>query len=83
MPADMTDTQPPTGPEVENLTGVDVSAARRALADVEREPGSKKPDPIVVADNVRRTFGGLTAVDELAILVVGQLNALGGAEGVQ
>ena len=65
MPADMTDTQPPAGDNtaVGNLTGVDISAARRALADVEREPGSKKPDPIVVADNVRRTFGGLVAVD--------------------
>jgi branched-chain amino acid transport system ATP-binding protein len=30
---------------------------------VEHEPGAKKPDPIVVADNVRRRFGGLTAVD--------------------
>ena len=25
---------------------------RAVLADVEREPGAKKPDPIVVADNV-------------------------------
>ena len=30
---------------------------------VERVPGSAKPDPILVADGVRRTFGGLTAVD--------------------
>jgi branched-chain amino acid transport system ATP-binding protein len=42
---------------------VDVSAARAALKDVPHEPGAKKPDPIVVADGVRRTFGGLTAVD--------------------
>src|SRR6476619_7916105 len=42
---------------------VDVSAARAALQDVPHEPGAKKPDPIVVADNIRRTFGGLTAVD--------------------
>ncbi len=42
---------------------VDVQAARRALADVAREPGSAKPDPILVADNVVRSFGGLTAVD--------------------
>ena len=34
-----------------------------ALRDVAREPGAKKPDPIVVADHVTRTFGGLTAVD--------------------
>jgi ABC-type branched-subunit amino acid transport system ATPase component len=39
------------------------AAAAEALASVPREPGAKKPDPIVVADNVTRTFGGLTAVD--------------------
>src|SRR3954452_24964480 len=44
-------------------TSVDVSAARAALREVAHEPGAKKPDPIVVADNIRRTFGGLTAVD--------------------
>jgi branched-chain amino acid transport system ATP-binding protein len=54
MPAD-------TG--VENVTGVDISAARAAMRQVAHEPGAKKPDPIVVADNVRRRFGGLTAVD--------------------
>ena len=30
---------------------------------VAREPGSQKPDPILVVDTVRRTFGGLVAVD--------------------
>ena len=39
------------------------AAAREALASVLREPGAKKPDPIVVADNITRTFGGLTSVD--------------------
>lgn len=33
------------------------------LADVPREPGAPKPDPALVIDGVRRTFGGLTAVD--------------------
>ena len=37
-------------------------AAVRALADVPRTPGAAKPDPILVADNVVRRFGGLTAV---------------------
>lgn len=33
------------------------------FADVPREPGAAKADPILVADSVRRSFGGLTAVD--------------------
>ena len=37
--------------------------AKAALAGVPAEPGSAKPDPILVADGVRRTFGGLRAVD--------------------
>jgi neutral amino acid transport system ATP-binding protein len=39
------------------------SPAARALADVAREPGAKKPDPVIVADKITRAFGGLTAVD--------------------
>jgi branched-chain amino acid transport system ATP-binding protein len=38
-------------------------AARDALADVPNEPGAKKPDPLLVADGITRTFGGLKAVD--------------------
>jgi ABC-type branched-subunit amino acid transport system ATPase component len=53
----------PADTSIDNVTGVDISAARAALRDVERKPGAKKPDPIVVADGVRRRFGGLTAVD--------------------
>ncbi|MDS1269331.1 ABC transporter ATP-binding protein [Lipingzhangella sp. LS1_29] len=37
--------------------------ARADLTGVAAEPGSAKPDPILVADRVRRSFGGLTAVD--------------------
>jgi neutral amino acid transport system ATP-binding protein len=42
-----------------------VNEAERAavFADVERVPGAAKPDPILVADGVRRSFGGLVAVD--------------------
>ena len=40
-----------------------VSTAAAALADVPHEPGAPKPDPILVADDVVRRFGGLTAVD--------------------
>jgi neutral amino acid transport system ATP-binding protein len=63
MPADATTTDNPTEAGKENVTGVDVSAARAALRDVEHEPGASKPDPIVIADGIRRQFGGLTAVD--------------------
>lgn len=34
-----------------------------AFAHVLPEPGSAKPDPIIVVDNVSRSFGGLKAVD--------------------
>ena len=45
------------------VSGSRREAALNALADVPRTPGSAKPDPIMVADNVVRRFGGLTAVD--------------------
>lgn len=38
-------------------------AARQGLVGIANEPGVPKPDPIVVADGVRRSFGGLVAVD--------------------
>jgi branched-chain amino acid transport system ATP-binding protein len=38
-------------------------AAKAALAGVPTEPGSSKPDPILIAESVRRSFGGLVAVD--------------------
>jgi neutral amino acid transport system ATP-binding protein len=41
----------------------DMKKAREGLAGLANEPGVAKPDPIVVASSVRRTFGGLTAVD--------------------
>ena len=34
-----------------------------SFANVEAKPGSTKPDPILVADGVVRSFGGLDAVD--------------------
>jgi len=71
MPADNVDNTDNAGHDSPTATAtattatprVDVSAARAALQDVPHEPGAKKPDPIVVADGIRRTFGGLTAVD--------------------
>ncbi len=61
MPADTTATDSGAGPT--SVGSDSVARARATLADVPREPGAKKPDPIVVADHIRRTFGGLTAVD--------------------
>jgi neutral amino acid transport system ATP-binding protein len=54
----------------------------KALADVPREPGAPKKDPIVVADNVVRNFGGLTAVDVEHVEVQrGAITALIGPNG--
>lgn len=45
------------------MTGTRRQAAVEAFAAVPQVPGSTKPDPILVADDVKRSFGGLTAVD--------------------
>lgn len=39
------------------------SSARKFFVDVPHEPGAPKPDAVITASNVRRTFGGLTAVN--------------------
>jgi ABC-type branched-subunit amino acid transport system ATPase component len=39
------------------------AAVRTALARVAPEPGSAKPDAVLVVDGVTRSFGGLAAVD--------------------
>ena len=63
-------------------TGTRRDAAVQALADVPRVPGAPKPDPILVADGVRRTFGGLTAVDVEHVEVQrGAITALIGPNG--
>ena len=55
---------------------------RLALAAVDARPGSKKPDPILVMDNMSRSFGGLLAVsvDHLEIQR-GTITALIGPNG--
>ena len=67
-------------------TFIDEDAQRRAaaeaaavLADVPREPGAAKPDPILVGSGIIRRFGGLTAVDhvDLARSNNGDLGAIG------
>ncbi len=56
--------------------------ARAALADVAPEPGVAKPDPIMSAAGVRRSFGGITAVDvERVEIQRGSITALIGPNG--
>jgi len=57
-------------------------AARDALRGVPNEPGAKKPDPLLVADGITRTFGGLKAVDvEHVEIQRGVITALIGPNG--
>jgi neutral amino acid transport system ATP-binding protein len=57
-------------------------AAKAALVGVAPEPGVPKPDPMLIADSVRRTFGGITAVDvDHAEIQRGSITALIGPNG--
>src|SRR5690606_33507672 len=57
-------------------------AAVDRMAGVEPVPGVAKPDPILVATGVRRSFGGLTAVDVAHLEVQrGTITALIGPNG--
>ncbi|MCX6433369.1 MAG: ABC transporter ATP-binding protein [Actinobacteria bacterium] len=63
-------------------TGSRRDIAVRALADVPRVPGVAKPDPILIANEVTRRFGGLTAVDvEHVEIQRGAITALIGPNG--
>jgi branched-chain amino acid transport system ATP-binding protein len=85
MPADPT--AEPTAPTSQATAEAGTRSDRReaaaaALADVPREPGAPKPDPILVADGVIRQFGGLTAVDvEHVEIQRGAITALIGPNG--
>ena len=60
----------------------ETSTAAAMFEGVEHEPGAKKPDPIVVATGVKRTFGGLVAVDvEHVEIQRGAITALIGPNG--
>jgi neutral amino acid transport system ATP-binding protein len=41
----------------------DVRGVPAGIAGVAHEPGVAKPDPVLVVDGLRRSFGGVTAVD--------------------
>lgn len=57
-------------------------AAQAALARCDREPGARKPDPILVASGIRRAFGGIVAVDVEHLEVQrGSITALIGPNG--
>ncbi len=63
-------------------SGPRAQAAVSALADVPHTPGVPKPDPIVIADDVVRRFGGLAAVDVAHVEVQrGSITALIGPNG--
>lgn len=49
--------------DTERTYGEIATQAREALQSVDRVPGSRKPDPILTADNIRREFGGIVAVN--------------------
>ena len=49
--------------DTERTYGEIATQARDALQSVDRIPGALKPNPILTADNIRREFGGIVAVD--------------------
>jgi neutral amino acid transport system ATP-binding protein len=64
------------------MSGTRRDAAVQAFAGVAQEPGSPKPDAILVAENVVRSFGGLTAVDVSHVEIQrGAITALIGPNG--
>jgi neutral amino acid transport system ATP-binding protein len=72
----------PADPAAPPATGSRKAAAVAALADVPQEPGAPKPDPILVADEVTRRFGGLVAVDVAHVEIQrGAITALIGPNG--
>ncbi len=74
--------RPPGSRGSDESRGSRKEAAVAALADVPREPGAAKPDPILIAESVTRRFGGLVAVDVERVEVQrGAITALIGPNG--
>lgn len=68
--------------DAERTYGPVATATRAALATVQPGPGVAKPDPILVADGLRRAFGGIVAVDVDHLEVQrGSITALIGPNG--
>jgi branched-chain amino acid transport system ATP-binding protein len=80
MPAD-TQSQETTKPPARQHSARAVASIKE-LRDVPHEPGAKKPDAILVAADVTRKFGGLTAVNvEHVEIQRGVITALIGPNG--
>ena len=68
--------------DAERTYGETAAQAREALQSVDRVPGSRKPNPILTADNIRREFGWIVAVDvEHFEVQKGSITALIGPNG--
>jgi len=68
--------------DAERTYGEHATRARAALDTCDKVPGAAKPDPILVADGVRREFGGIVAVDVAHLEVQrGSITALIGPNG--
>ena len=68
--------------DTERTYGEVATRARDSFQVVERIPGARKQDPILTADNVRREFGGIIAVDvEHFEVQKGSITALIGPNG--
>jgi neutral amino acid transport system ATP-binding protein len=64
------------------VSGAELRVPAGSHAGVVAEPGVAKPDPILVVDEVRRSFGGLLAVDVIHLEVQrGAITALIGPNG--
>jgi branched-chain amino acid transport system ATP-binding protein len=68
--------------DADQITSPTAEAARVALSSIPPEPGIAKVDPIMMADEVLRTFGGIIAVDVDHVEVQrGSITALIGPNG--